>query len=332
VIRCMAFLLFILLGGVWHSHATAGEITFGPVEVTSAMGEPLHIKIPFHTSRTTPPENIEALWGVPTNYSHQGGPILTVVAKQEDGKDTLLIDSDRSMTIPFFTLLIRMAVEDRIIMRNFPVFLGERTREAATSAGSMKMNDPSVSPPPEHRASSSPAPSSIPMPPMAQEWILGLLVAVVLSGLFLFFLRDKRRLPRGGIARGFVRRRPMATPLPSRPEPVISAQEPTIPPNQEEAAQRSESPPREAAPHGTEHANGSVAAPEILESSSSQNQPSGSVDSTPEPKEETLSPQLPVRSTSITTNRGTKGVKISTVIRKRSTSSNQTPSKTKDHR
>jgi len=208
--------LLMLLGWLWNGSAAAEEISFGPIQVASSMGDPLHVEIPLQAASDKPLKNMEALWGVPTDYTHQGGPALAVVAKRENGKDVLLVESDQRMTIPFFTILIKVVADDHILLRNFPVWLGEHVGGTAA-----KLADPSVG------ASTDTVASPPAESPPGKNVVLWLTMLILLSGGVFVFWKSRQRIPRGVISRGLARKRPMATPVTVR-ETAIPDRDPTI--------------------------------------------------------------------------------------------------------
>lgn len=209
-------LLVVMVGLLWDGRALAGDVTFGQIEVTSHMGEPLRVRIPVQHDPDKPLGGAEALWGVPTNYAHQGGPALKVGATQEAGKEFLVIESDRGMTIPFFTLLLRVAVEGRIVFRNFPVMLADGGQEKGSSGQVGEGDGGSVD-----GTSGGVA--------VIGDWgrrywkgvVLGLLVAIP-TGFFVVEWRKRRRGFKGVVSRGLARKRPMATPIVGRQDVVFS--------------------------------------------------------------------------------------------------------------
>ncbi|MBF0435117.1 MAG: hypothetical protein HQL77_07060 [Magnetococcales bacterium] len=240
--------LLTLLGSLWQSpvaltEAKSEEIILGAVTVESHMGEPLQVTIPLlkasEQSEHPTFKQVDALWGVPTDYAHQGGPTLSAKLHRESGKDSLMITSNQGMTIPFFTLLLKMVTEDRMIVRNMPVMLGER------SSGSVASQQ-SVVPPPSH----TPEPASSPMltdlasnAAQSNLWknlALGF-SAAALFALSYYSLKGKRRIERWGLARGQVRKRPMAVPVAERQEPATldtpPVDLPAVPPIQDSPAQ-----------------------------------------------------------------------------------------------
>ncbi|MBF0415663.1 MAG: hypothetical protein HQL78_00465 [Magnetococcales bacterium] len=240
--------LLTLLGSLWQSpvaltEVKSEEIILGAITVESHMGEPLQVTIPLlkasEQSEYPTFKQVDALWGVPTDYAHQGGPTLSAKLHRESGKDSLVITSNQGMTIPFFTLLLKMVTEDRMIVRNMPVMLGER------SSGSVASQQ-SVVPPPSH----TPEPASSPMltdlasnAAQSNLWknlALGF-SAAALFALSYYSLKGKRRIERWGLARGQVRKRPMAVPVAERQEPATldtpPVDLPAAPPIQDSPAQ-----------------------------------------------------------------------------------------------
>ncbi|MBF0603674.1 MAG: hypothetical protein HQL07_08265 [Nitrospirae bacterium] len=204
--------LLTILGWLWCGCAMAQDVVFGPVEVASTMGEPLHVRIPLQGSPKSPLENLEVLWGVPTNYSHPGGPALTIVVQPSEGGDVLLVDSDRSMTIPFFTLLVKFVMDGQIYIQNFPVFLGDQGNN--TIEPGQEGHPPPLQAPAESRVSTALEPQ-----PAMKSWkslAIGLVI-VMLSGVFITILRNKYRNSNKVLNyRGFSRKRPMAVPMATR--------------------------------------------------------------------------------------------------------------------
>lgn len=278
-------MLLTLLGYLWHGQvALAEEVILGAVAVESHMGEPLQVKVPLIKATgqlTTHPaiKQVDALWGVPTNYSHQGGPTLAVKLQQENGDDSLVITSNQGMTIPFFTLLLKMVTEDRMIVRNLPIFLDERGNGSVASQQGV--------PPPV----STTSPVATSLAPMATTthatlWknvALGL-SAAALFGLSFYSLKSKRRMERWGLARGQARKRPMAVPVAERQEPVSLDTPGDSPPVQE-----------------------------------TQTQPASDVATTQAPEPQT---------TQTSSKTVTKGVTITTVVRKKESSDKTPPTPT----
>ncbi|MBF0140321.1 MAG: hypothetical protein HQL74_08575 [Magnetococcales bacterium] len=238
--------LLTLLGSLWQSpvaltEAKSDEIILGAVTVESHMGEPLQVTIPLlkasEQSEHPTFKQVDALWGVPTDYSHQGGPTLSAKLHRESGKDSLVITSNQGMTIPFFTLLLKMVTEDRMIVRNMPVMLGERSSGSVASQQSV--------PPPSHTSEPASSPMLTDLAANAAKsnlWknlALGL-SAAALFALSFYSLKGKRRIERWGLARGQVRKRPMAVPVAERQEPATldtPVDLPAAPPIQDSPAQ-----------------------------------------------------------------------------------------------
>ncbi|MBF0422153.1 MAG: hypothetical protein HQL73_04095 [Magnetococcales bacterium] len=215
-------ILFLLMGCLGHGSALAEPIGFGAVEVSSGMGEPLHVKIPILPDADTPGQphlkKMEALWGVPTNYAHPGGPNLSVSAQQQkDGRGFLIIDSNQGMTIPFFTLLLKIFTEDRVIVRNFPIVLGEHGNDLPAKASTSTPNPPVIASPPVAAVVETHGQSSESFPRLWKNIALGVSALALFTMSFLS-LRNKRRANKWGITRGEVRKRPMAVPVPGRLE------------------------------------------------------------------------------------------------------------------
>ncbi|MBF0132636.1 MAG: hypothetical protein HQL75_08635 [Magnetococcales bacterium] len=211
--------LLTILGWLWCGCAMAQDVVFGPVEVASAMGEPLHVRIPLQSSPKSPLENLEVLWGVPTNYSHPGGPDLTIVAQSSASGGVLLVDSDRSMTIPFFTLLVKFVMDGQIYIQNFPVFLGDHGNNAV-EPGLEGQQSPMQSAAPSQVSTAEPSESPL------KWWKNGAigLIMIIMSGMVAYILRNKYRSRSGqGLSpRGFSRKRPMAVPMATRSAQGVS--------------------------------------------------------------------------------------------------------------
>lgn len=204
--------LLTILVWLWCGCAMAQGVAFGPIEVASAMGEPLHVKIPLKSPPKSPLENLEALWGVPTNYSHAGGPALTIFAQQSESGDALLIDSDRGMTIPFFTLLVKFVLDGQIHIQNFPVFLGDQG--AGSTEPGLEGHPPPLPSNVDGQVMATPEPYSL-LKTLKNNafW----LIAMILSGLSAYLWRLKQQSTNKGLLpRGFSRNRPMATPIAGR--------------------------------------------------------------------------------------------------------------------
>lgn len=211
--------LLTILGWLWCGCAMAQDVVFGPVEVASAMGEPLHVRIPLQSSPKSPLENLEVLWGVPTNYSHSGGPDLTIVAEPSASGGVLLVDSDRSMTIPFFTLLVKFVMDGQIYIQNFPVFLGDQGNNAV-GPGLEDQQSPMQLSAQSQVSTAEAAQSPLKWWKKSAIW----LIIIVVSGIVAYILRNKYR-SRGGKGlspRGFSRKRPMAVPMAMRSTQGVS--------------------------------------------------------------------------------------------------------------
>ncbi|MBF0108325.1 MAG: hypothetical protein HQL76_04025 [Magnetococcales bacterium] len=304
-------LFFCFLGWSWHGSAMADDaVSFGQVEVGSAMGEPLHVRIPFQGLGSSTLETTEALWGVPTNYAHQGGPVLKTSIRQENDKNILLIDSDRGMTIPFFTLMIRMVTADRVIIQNLPVFLGEMAQASAAKDGIPSEHDPiQTDGSAASTGSTRDTTREMPVQGWSRAWIWGL-SALVLSGGLLLLPRFRRTPTRSGLSRGGARNRPMAVPL-STPRETMATDRDTAPAFEETKKEKNEPeivlPSQTTVPDPREETVGATTKPSDPETSPSSRSPrSGHV--------EAMSPAD-----------RSKGVKISSMIRGKSPLSGKNP-------